>query len=166
MSMLYGFVSNVEQIKSVPGKNGAKSVLEFTIKEPGDYGAWVNCSLWGERAEKLAPHITQGLFLIVNGNLGSEGWNSSNDNSVKTKVTFSVSTIEFGGYSKSAFRKGLVPMDQQQQNGAQNSAPQNNAPQQQNTAPMGGNPQHHAAQAGNPQMAGYNAGFDEDDCPF
>ena len=47
-------------------------VLGFSLATDRGWGdnkrtVWFNCSLWGERAEKLARYITKGTALLVEG---------------------------------------------------------------------------------------------------
>ncbi len=167
MATTNGFVSSVEQLKSIPTKNGAKSLLEFSIKEPGDFGAWITCTLWGERAEKLASHITPGLFLVVTGDMGSDAWSAKQGGDVKSKVTLSVFSLVFGGYSKSAFQKGLVPINANSGANQNNNQNPNRSAQ---AAPMGANNQNRApAHQPSQNQGGYSnptAGYDDDDVPF
>ena len=66
-----GNVGNVKEIREA----GGEKVLNFSIavdqgkdksgekREP----LWVDCSLWGKRAESLAPYIAKGSKLAVSG---------------------------------------------------------------------------------------------------
>jgi single-strand DNA-binding protein len=48
---------------------------------------WLDCSLWGERAAKLAPYITRGAQLGVQGSIGKR------EHDGKTYVTLRVSDV-------------------------------------------------------------------------
>ena len=69
-----GRVGSDAQLKSV----GDTVVCSFSIAHtekvyganPSEKTIWVACSIWGERAEKLSPHITKGTFLVVEGSGG------------------------------------------------------------------------------------------------
>lgn len=50
------------------------SVLNFRAANDTGFGdtkrtQWVECSLWGTRAEALAPHLTKGKAVVVAGEL-------------------------------------------------------------------------------------------------
>lgn len=47
-------------------------VLNFRVANDVGFGdrktaQWVDCSLWGQRAERLAPHLTRGKGLVISG---------------------------------------------------------------------------------------------------
>ena len=52
---------------------------------------WLDCSLWGDRADKLAPHITKGAQLGVTGSIGTR------EHDGKTYVTLRVSDVTLLG---------------------------------------------------------------------
>lgn len=57
---------------------------------------WLDCSLWGDRAEKLAPYITKGAQIGVTGSIGTREYDG------KTYVTLRVTDVTLvGGKSES-----------------------------------------------------------------
>lgn len=52
---------------------------------------WLDCSLWGDRGEKLAPHITKGAQLGVIGEIGTR------EHDGKTYVTLDVRDVTLLG---------------------------------------------------------------------
>ena len=57
---------------------------------------WLDCSLWGDRAEKLAPFITKGAQIGVTGSIGTR------EHDGKTYVTLRVADVTLiGGKSES-----------------------------------------------------------------
>lgn len=52
---------------------------------------WLDCSLWGERGEKLAQHITKGSQLGVTGELGTR------EHDGKTYITLDVRDVTLVG---------------------------------------------------------------------
>lgn len=52
---------------------------------------WLDCSLWGERGEKIAQHITKGSQLGVTGEIGTR------EHDGKTYVTLEVRDVTFIG---------------------------------------------------------------------
>lgn len=52
---------------------------------------WLDCSLWGDRAEKLAPHILKGDRLGVTGSIGTR------EHDGKTYVTLRVQDVTLLG---------------------------------------------------------------------
>ena len=52
---------------------------------------WLDCSLWGDRAEKLAPYITKGAQIGVTGSIGTR------EHDGKTYVTLRVQDVTLIG---------------------------------------------------------------------
>src|SRR5690606_5253513 len=52
---------------------------------------WLDCSLWGDRAEKLAPYITKGAQIGVPGSIGTR------EHDGKTYVTLRVQDVTLIG---------------------------------------------------------------------
>jgi single-strand DNA-binding protein len=66
-----GRVGQDAELKTV----GDTTVCSFSIAHtekvygasPGEKTIWVGCSVWGERAVKLAPFITKGTYIVAEG---------------------------------------------------------------------------------------------------
>lgn len=82
---------------------------------------WLDCSLWGERGEKLAQHITKGSQLGVTGEIGTR------EHDGKTYVTLDVRDVTLVGGKQ----EGNGGINQH----AQRPARQQQAPAQQQSAP-------------------------------
>ena len=80
---------------------------------------WLDCSLWGERGEKLAQHITKGSQLGVTGEIGTR------EHDGKTYVTLDVRDVTLIG------GRG----EQQAQAGGGHGGSRGGAPQRQRPAP-------------------------------
>lgn len=109
------FAGNVGQdprINTVQGQQGATSVLNFSLavqkRQKGQDGKyltlWVSCSLWGQRADALAPFIKKGSKLTVQGEIDVETY-VANDQTVQPKLMLRVNEVTLQG----------SPGDQQQQ---------------------------------------------------
>lgn len=83
-----------------------KPVCSFSVAVDDGYSdkkstIWVRCSLWGERAEKLAPHLTKGKPVYVEGNLshddngGPRTWTDKATNETRTSFECRVTSVEF-----------------------------------------------------------------------
>lgn len=83
---------------------------------------WLDCSLWGERGEKVAEHIRKGDRLGVVGEIGTR------EHDGKTYVTLNVRDVTLLGDKREEAPR------QQSSRPARQSAPQRQAPQQ--SAPM------------------------------
>lgn len=75
---------------------GAKKVLSFSVAVDTGWGdrkttTWLDCSLWGERGEKLAEYIVKGDRIGVTGEMGSR------EHEGKTYVTLDVRDVTLLG---------------------------------------------------------------------
>lgn len=78
-----------------------KSVTGFAIAV--DYYAgqgerktmWVDCSMWGERGERLAPYLTKGTAISVSGQVGIQTFDGRNG--PQSKLTLRVATVTLLG---------------------------------------------------------------------
>ena len=178
------FAGNVGQdprMNTVNTSNGQKSVLNFSLvvqkrtkDQQGNYETlWVDCAIWGDRADKLSQYITKGTKLAVSGSVDVDSYEGNNGFVPKLTLMVNELTLQGGG-------------QQGQSQGTQNNqsyAPQQNAPQQ--NQPQGsyqqpqGNAQGQYQQQGNQNQApqgGHNkqqqGGFNspsidfDDDIPF
>jgi single-strand DNA-binding protein len=71
-----------------------KSVTGFSAAFDNGFGerkqtVWLDCSLWGERGEKLAPMLTKGKLVLVEGDLGTR------EHEGKTYLTLDVRDLKF-----------------------------------------------------------------------
>ena len=81
---------------------GGDPVLGFSIAIDGGKdknGAkrdsiWVQCNVWGKRAESLSNHITKGTKLVVSGRPGVDVYEG------KGRLTLSVQDLTFMGNAK------------------------------------------------------------------
>lgn len=60
------------------------------------HGVWLDCSFWGERAEKLAQYLTKGAQVVVEGSLGTR------EHEGKTYFTLDVSDVRLLAKAKAA----------------------------------------------------------------
>jgi single-strand DNA-binding protein len=56
---------------------------------------WVKCSIWGERAEGLAPYLKKGTPVTIQGELEVDTY-QSNDGTEKTSIGCKVGSVAFG----------------------------------------------------------------------
>lgn len=79
-----------------------KPVLGFTVVTDvgfGDnrHGVYVNCSLWGKRAESLDPYIKKGTQVTVTGNGDLRKWQT--EQSSGSEITCQVQELSLQGTS-------------------------------------------------------------------
>ena len=80
-----------------------KKVLTFGIANNQRFGEtektnFVDCSLWGDRAEKLAPYIKKGTGLFLQGSLDYREW--ERDGQKRSKLELHVDKLSFKGGRK------------------------------------------------------------------
>lgn len=93
-----GRIGRDAQVRYTPA---GKAVAYWSLAVDDGWGqnkqtVWLDCSLWGDRAEKLAPYITKGAQIGVTGSIGTR------EHDGKTYVTLRVADVTLiGGKSES-----------------------------------------------------------------
>ncbi len=98
---LAGYVGQVRQNAMPSGDlvlNFSLAVATGTKEKPETL--WVDCALWGKRAESLAPFITKGKFLCVEGDAGIRTWLAKEDAGPRGALTCRVNNLTFGPRSE------------------------------------------------------------------
>jgi single-strand DNA-binding protein len=77
-------------------------VLRFSVATDRGWGdnkrtVWFNCSLWGERAEKLARYITKGTALLVTGEVDARAYLDRNTGEARASLDLRARTVRFLG---------------------------------------------------------------------
>lgn len=60
-----------------------------------DYANWIDCAIFGKRAEGLAPYLTKGTKLAVQGRLRWHSWQDRETGANRSKVDVIASEVEF-----------------------------------------------------------------------
>ena len=60
-----------------------------------DYANFVDCILWGRRAEAISQYLTKGTKVCVEGSLSYSSWEDKNGGGKRSKLEVKVSEIEF-----------------------------------------------------------------------
>lgn len=130
-----GNVGSDMEVRQTP--NG-KSIGTFSLPVKSGWGdnekvSWVSCKMFGERAQKLAQHITKGAKLTVTGSFVLDEWEN---NGVKhSRPVILVNDFEFGGSPQGQANQGGY--QQQSQQSQQSGQSQQQSNQQQNQAQGG-----------------------------
>lgn len=104
------------EVRQTP--NG-KSIGTFSLPVKSGWGenekvSWVSCKIFGERAQKLASHITKGTKLTVTGSFVLDEWEN---NGVKhSRPVILVNDFEFGGSPQGQVNQGGYQQQRPQQN--------------------------------------------------
>lgn len=80
------------------------SVSNFRIASESGYGKhqktlWIDCSLWGPKAEALHQYLTRGKHVLISGELTTKEFKRK-DGTMKTTFSLTVDRIEFIGSRK------------------------------------------------------------------
>lgn len=107
---------------------GGDPVAGWSLAVDSGYGQkkqtlWLDCSLWGKRAEKVAEYITKGSQLGVTGELGTR------EHDGKTYLTLRVSEVTLVGGRQESAGGGS--------GGSRGGAPQRERPAKATDAPNG-----------------------------
>ena len=92
--------------KDAVSRSGGTSVVAgWSLAVDSGFGdkkqtIWIDCSMWGQRAEKLAPMILKGDRLGVQGELGTR------EHEGKTYITLKVSEVTLLGDKRGAQSSG------------------------------------------------------------
>ena len=95
---LVGRIGRDAEVRYTP--SGAV-VAGFPVATDHGYGdnkktIWIECSIWGERAEKVAPHLIKGKQISVHGELHEETWQKK-DGSEGKRLKLDVRSFDFCG---------------------------------------------------------------------
>lgn len=138
-----GNIGQQPRLASINGQQGPISVLNFSVavkkrqKDPatGEYGTlWVECSVWGARADALAKFLTSGTKVSVSGEADISSYQNAQGVTIpKLTLRANEVTLMGGGEQRQPQAGGYqqAPV-QQQQGGYQvpNNRPQPQAQQQ------------------------------------
>lgn len=92
---IVGNVGTCRLVKA-PGKSPVLNVSLATNRKMGDreFVDWTSVKVWGERAERLAPHVTKGTKLLVIGRPEARPF-KANDGTAKAELVCHATEIEF-----------------------------------------------------------------------
>lgn len=92
---LTGYVGN-RKLVTTPGKSPVLNISLATNRKVGDreFTDWTSVKIWGERAEKLAPHIQKGTHLLIVGRPEARAYKAA-DGTPKAELVLHVNELEF-----------------------------------------------------------------------
>jgi len=104
-----GYLGRDAEVK--PGPSG-DNVANFSIgvntgnkEKPSTL--WVDCALWGKRADSLAQYLTKGTSVTVAGDVNCRCW-IGKDGTPGCSITCRVDKLTFGGKSGNGNNNGLA----------------------------------------------------------
>lgn len=98
---------------------GGDKVLGFRVANDVGFGdrkttQWVQCSLWGKRAESIARYMTKGKQVCVAGEVTMTSY-SARDGSTAYNLSVRVSEVDFFGDSRTDNRDDRPPAQGQEE---------------------------------------------------
>ena len=95
-----GNIGKDAEVRSTP--NGDRVAgWSVAVNEGKDRTTWFSCSLWGDRAEKLAPFIRKGDRIAVSGSVSARAHDG------KAYLEVRVSQVTFLSSKREDYRPGL-----------------------------------------------------------
>lgn len=94
---VFTFSGRIGRDSEVRHTGSGKSVTGFPVAVDVGYGdnkqtMWVDCSMWGERGEKLALYLTKGSVVTVSGEANLQTYQSNGTD--KTKLVCRVNDVQ------------------------------------------------------------------------
>ena len=119
---------NLTRDAELRATSGGMSILSFGVAvndrrknsqtgEWEDYANFIDCTLFGKRAEALAQYLTKGLKVAIEGKLHYSSWDDRNGGGKRSKLDVTVDEIEL-----MSSRNEQPRQQQQQQTAAFNDA--------------------------------------------
>ncbi len=90
-----GNVGTCRLVKAA-GKSPVLNISLATNRKVGDreFVDWCSAKVWGERAERLAPHISKGTKLLITGRPEARAYKGA-DGTAKAELVVHVTDLEF-----------------------------------------------------------------------
>lgn len=113
-------VGNLGQDAELKVMSGGDAVLNFSVatsekwtdKQSGEKKEkteWHRCALWGKRAEALAPHLTKGTKVVVEGKIETRSYEKDGEKRYATSIK--VNELEFAGGGNKPARSDDEPYE-------------------------------------------------------
>ena len=131
-----------------------------------DYPNFIDCTIFGNRATGVAPHLEKGMKVAIEGKLNQSRWQAE-DGTNRSKIEIIVDEIEF--MSRQQGQTASKPVQQQPQQFAPQAAPQpmqQFAPQPVQAAPVQAAPVQQAMPMMQQQAPQQVASIYDEDIPF
>lgn len=100
--MITGNLTRDAELRSTPS---GTSILNFGVAvndrrrnsngEWEDYANFIDCTMFGRRAEALAQYLTKGVKVAIEGRLHYSSWEDRNSGQRRSKVDVTVDELEF-----------------------------------------------------------------------
>ena len=103
---VFSFTGNLARDAELRTTQAGKPVCGFTVAHETGWGdrkrtEFIDCSLWGDRGEKLAKHLTKGLKVAVTGEVSPHAY-TTQAGELRTSLRVSVRDITLMGGGRKA----------------------------------------------------------------
>lgn len=111
LMMAMGRVGSTEDVRYT---QQGTAVMSFSVAVDYGYGdrketTWLKCTLWGKRAESLAPYIAKGDMIGVSGEIKLDQWENQQSGKSGANILLNVKEVTLGGGAQSQQRSDAAP---------------------------------------------------------
>ena len=101
MSNSFNASGNIARDGELKNING-NSILNFVVANSVGFGdkkttLWLDCSLFGKRAESVAPYIKKGQSVFISGELSTREYAAKDGSGMKTALSVNVVFVDLTG---------------------------------------------------------------------
>jgi single-strand DNA-binding protein len=101
MSNVFSGTGNVARDAELKNING-QSLLSFVVANSIGFGdkkttLWLDCSLWGKRAESVAAFVKKGQSVFVSGELTTREYQAKDGSGTKTTLSINITVLDLVG---------------------------------------------------------------------
>jgi len=121
-----GYIGRDAELKSTQSGDAVASfslgVSTGTRDQPKTL--WIDCSLWGKRAESLAQHLRKGTSVTVSGDVDCRAFTSNKTGEVAAVIACRVDKLTFGSKAEQREAPAAFTPQQNAYQAAKEGAPQ------------------------------------------
>ena len=101
MSNVFSFTGSLGRDGELKNVNG-QSLVNFAVANSIGFGdkkttLWIDCSLWGKRADTVAQYLTKGQSVFVSGELTTREYQAKDGSGTKTALSLNITTLDLVG---------------------------------------------------------------------
>jgi single-strand DNA-binding protein len=106
MSNVFSFTGSLGRDGELKNVNG-QSLVNFAVANSIGFGdkkttLWVDCTLWGRRADTVAQYLTKGQSVFVSGELTTREYQAKDGSGTKTTLSLNVTVLDLVGKKSDA----------------------------------------------------------------
>ena len=106
MSNVFSFTGSLGRDGELKTVNN-QSLVSFAVANSIGFGdkkttLWLDCTLWGKRAETVAQYLTKGQSVFVSGELSTREYQAKDGSGTKTALALNVTVLDLVGKKSDA----------------------------------------------------------------